>query len=159
MEISTIIGIVIVIVGFVLVAIELVVPGFGLPGIAGGICLLAGVFLTARTVEEGILIAIVVIVLLGILMTVILGLLAHQKVKSPIILDSEVKGSESFLNSSDLEYLLNREGIALTDLRPVGKGEFDGIGLDIYSDDAYIEKGTPVVICRISENRLLVKKK
>ena len=69
MEIGTIIGIIILIIGFVLVAVELVLPGFGLPGIAGGICLLAGVFLTARTVEEGILIAIVVIVILGILMT------------------------------------------------------------------------------------------
>ena len=99
MEIGTIIGIIILIIGFVLVAVELVLPGFGLPGIAGGICLLAGVFLTARTVEEGILIAIVVIVILGILMTVILSLLAHQKVKSPIILDSEVKGPDAFLNS------------------------------------------------------------
>lgn len=159
MEIGTIIGIIILIIGFVLAAVELMLPGFGLPGIAGGICLLAGVFLTARTVEEGILIAIVVIVILGILMTVILSLLAHQKVKSPIILDSEVKGPDAFLNSSDLDYLLNREGIALTDLRPVGKGEFDGIGLDVYSDGAYIEKGTSVVICRISENRLLVRKK
>lgn len=159
MEVITIIGIVILIAGFVLVGVELVVPGFGLPGVAGSICLIAGVFCTAKTIEQGILITIIVIVILGILMTIILGLLSQQKLKSPIILDSDVKGADSYLNSSDLNYLLNREGVALTDLRPVGKGEFDGIGLDIYSEDAYIKKGTPIVISRISENRLLVKKK
>ncbi len=158
MDIGTIIGIIVLIVGFILMAVELVVPGFGLPGIAGIICLLAGVFLTAKTVEEGIFISIIIIVILGILMTVVLGLLSHRKLKSPIILDCEVTGGESFLNSADLNYLLNREGIALTDLRPVGKGEFDGIGLDVYSDGAYIEKGTAVVIHKIMGNRLVVKK-
>lgn len=159
MEMITIIGIVLLIAGFVLVGVELVVPGFGLPGIAGTACLIAGVFCTAKTLEQGILITIIIIVILGILMTVILGLLSHQKLKPPIILDSDVKGGDSYLSASDLNYLLNREGIALTDLRPVGKGEFDGIGLDIYSEGAYIKKGTPIVISRISENRLLVKRK
>ena len=44
-----IIGIILLIAGFVLVGIELVVPGFGAPGISGIICLVAGVFLTADT--------------------------------------------------------------------------------------------------------------
>ena len=37
-----IIGIILLIAGFVLVGIELVVPGFGAPGISGIICLVAG---------------------------------------------------------------------------------------------------------------------
>ena len=153
-----IIGIILLIAGFVLVGIELVVPGFGAPGISGIICLVAGVFLTADTVETGIFITVVVIVLLGILMTIIMGFLSQKKFKSPIILDDDLKAGAP-ISSSDLEYLLQKEGIASTDLKPAGKGDFEGIELDIFSEGPYIKKASPIVISRISQNRLMVKEK
>lgn len=158
MEALTIIGIILLVAGFGLMAVELMMPGFGLPGISAIVCLIAGIFFIADTIEEGILITVVVIVVLGILVTIIMGLLAKRKLRSPIILDTDVKAEDSYLNSSDLEYLLHREGIAVTDLRPAGKGNFDGIDLDVSSDGSYIERGTPVVIDRISEKRLIVKR-
>ena len=52
METMELIGIIVLIVGFVLIAVELVVPGFGLPGIGGIVCLVSGVFLiTDSTVQ------------------------------------------------------------------------------------------------------------
>lgn len=153
-----IIGIILLIAGFVLVGIELVVPGFGAPGISGIICLVAGVFLTADTVEAGIFITVVVIVLLGILMTIIMGFLSQKKFKSPIILDEDLKAGAP-ISSSDLDYLLQKEGIASTDLKPAGKGNFEGIELDIFSEGPYIKKGSPIVISRINQNRLMVKEK
>ena len=158
MEALTIIGIILLVAGFVLAAVELMMPGFGLPGISAIVCLITGIFFIADTIEEGILITVVVIVVLGILMTIIMGLLAKRKLKSPIILDTDVKAEDSHLNSSDLEYLVHREGVAVTDLRPAGRGTFDGIDLDISSDGSYIERGTPVVIDRVSEKRLIVKR-
>lgn len=158
MEALTIIGIILLVAGFVLAAVELTMPGFGLPGISSIVCLIIGIIFMADTFEEGILITVVVIVVLGILMTIIMGLLAKRKLKSPIILDTDVKVEESYLNSSDLEYLIHREGVAVTDLRPAGRGNFDGIDLDISSSGNYIERGTPVVIDRVSEKRLIVKK-
>lgn len=154
----TIIGIILLVAGFVLVGVEMVVPGFGLPGVSGAVCLIAGVFFVADSIEEGILITVVVIVVLGILMTIIMGLLAKRKLKSPIILDTDVKAQDAYLNSADLEYLVHRQGITVTNLRPAGKGNFDGIDLDIISDGGYIERGTPVVIDRVSEKRLIVKR-
>ena len=158
MEVLTIIGIILLVAGFVLAAVELTMPGFGLPGISAIVCLIAGIIFIADTVEEGILITVVVIVVLGILMTIVMGLLSKRKLKSPIILDTDVKAEDSYLNSSDLEYLIHREGVAVTDLRPAGRGNFDGIDLDISSNGSYIERGTPVVIDRVSEKRLIVKK-
>ena len=158
METLTIIGIILLVAGFVLAAVELTMPGFGLPGISAIVCLIAGIFFIADTIEEGILITVVVIVVLGILMTIIMGLLTKRKLKSPIILDTDVKAEDSHLNSSDLEFLVHREGVAVTDLRPAGKGNFDGIDLDVSSDGSYIERGTPVVIDRVSEKRLIVKR-
>ena len=58
-----IIGIVLLIAGFVLVGIEMAVPGFGLPGISGIISLVLGIVFTADSVSEGIIMAIIVIVI------------------------------------------------------------------------------------------------
>ena len=157
MEIIVWVGVALLIAGFVLVAIELVVPGFGAPGIAGIICLVAGVILTTDSLEEGIFVTVVVIVVLGILMAVIMGLMHYRKFKSPIILETEVRSENDYLEASDLNYLLGREGVATTDLRPSGKGNFDGIELDIISEGSYIKKGSRIVINKISANRLTVK--
>ncbi len=157
METIELIGIIVLIAGFILIAVELVVPGFGLPGIAGIVCLVAGVFMVTDSVEEGILVTIVVIVILSILTAVVIGLMHHRKFKSPIILDTDVHVENTQLEASDLDYLLHREGTASTDLRPVGKGDFDGIELDIVSDGAYIKKGSRIKIVQISSNRLMVR--
>ena len=151
------IGIALLIAGFVLIGIELVVPGFGAPGITGIICLVGGVLLVTDSLEEGIFVTVVVIVVLGILMAVIIGLMHYRKFRSPIILDTEVRPENDYLESSDLNYLLGREGIASTDLRPAGKGDFDGIELDLVSEGVYIKKGSRIVISKISANRLTVK--
>lgn len=158
MDVVMIIGLILLIAGFVLAGIEMVVPGFGAPGICGIICLVAGVFLTADSVEAGIFITVVVIVILGILMTVIMGFLSQKKFKSPIVLDEDLKAGVP-ISSSDLEYLIWKEGKASTDLKPAGKGNFEGIELDIFSEGPYIKKGTSIVISRINENRLMVKEK
>ncbi len=151
------IGIALLIAGFVLIGIELVIPGFGVPGIAGIICLIAGIFLVTDSLEEGILVTVVVIVILGILMAVIMGLMHYRKFKSPIILDTALRSADVSLGTSDLNYLLDKEGIATTDLRPAGKGDFEGIELDIVSEGPYIEKGSKIVIRQISANRLIVR--
>jgi len=154
-----IIGIVLLLAGFVLVGIEMAVPGFGLPGISGIISLVLGIILLADSVSAGIIMAIIVIVILGIMFAVAMSLLSSKKMKSPIVLREDVKGEQGFLESSDLEYLIGKEGVATTDLRPAGKGMFDGIEFDILSGGSYIGKGNKIRICKIKDNKLIVAEK
>ncbi len=154
-----IIGIVLLIAGFVLAGIEMAVPGFGLPGISGIISLVLGIIFTADTVSEGIIMAIIVIVILGIMLAVAMTILGSKKVKSPMVLREDVKGEQGFLESSDLEYLVGKEGIAATDLRPAGKGNFDGIEFDILSGGSYIKKGQSIKISKVKDNKLIVIEK
>ena len=154
-----IIGIVLLIAGFVLVGIEMAVPGFGLPGISGIISLVLGIIFTADTVSEGIIMAIIVIVILGIMLAVAMALLGSKKMKSPMVLREDVKGEQGFLESSDLEYLVGKEGVAATDLRPAGKGNFDGIEFDILSGGSYIKKGNKIRIIKVKDNKLIVIEK
>ena len=151
------IGILLLIAGFVLVGIEMVLPGFSVPGVSGIICLVAGVFLLADTVTEAVFITIAVLALLGVLMAVILWLLSKGKLRSPIILKEEQRKDEGYLSSSDLKYLLGRQGTAVTDLRPAGIGSFDEVKFDVMSEGNYISKGAAIEIIRVEGSKLVVK--
>lgn len=156
MTASEVIGVVLLIAGFVLVGIEMAIPGFGLPGISGIVSLTAGVLMTAETPETGIIMVVVIIVISVIMMTVIMTLLSSKKAKAPIVLKDDVKGEQEFLNASDMEYLIGKTGVAITDLRPGGKGSFDGIYFDVLSDGVYVNKGKQIKIIRIKDNKIIV---
>lgn len=157
MDIWMIIGIVLLIAGFVLVGTEMVLPGFGAPGISGGICLVLGIVLTADTIEEGLTLTVIVIIILAVMLTLILTLFHSRKIKSPIVLEEEMKAEHGYLSSSDLEYLVGKEGVASTDLRPAGKCNIDGVEFDVRSEGKFIKKDSKVRISKIHENTLIVQ--
>ena len=148
-------GIALLVAGFLLIAVEMLVPGFGLPGISGIICLVAGIIMTADTVEQGLTITVVVIVLLAVMLTVMMTVL--KKVKPPLVLQDEMKAESGYLNTSDLEYLVEKEGVASTDLKPAGKCNIEGVEFDVRAESRYIVRGTRVQINRIHENTIMVR--
>ncbi len=155
MEGIAVLGIILLILGLILVGVEISIPGFGLLGISGIICLVGGVLLTADSIEEGLTIAVILVVILVVMLT--LAMVLFKRVKAPIILGSEMTAKEGYLNDSDLEYLVGKEGIASTDLKPVGKCNIDGVELDVRSEQRYTSRGTKVRISRIHENTIMVK--
>lgn len=155
MEVWTILGLVLLVAGFILIGVELIIPGFGLPGISGIVFLAVGIVLSADTIEQGITITIVVVVLLAVMLTV--GLILLKKVKPPFVLEEELKMERGFLNNQDLAYLIGRKGVASTDLRPSGKCCIEGIEFDVRTEGKYIHKGSAVKIKSIQENTIIVQ--
>ena len=155
MEPLVALGIVLLIAGFILVGIEMVVPGFGAPGISGIVCLVGGIILTAKNIEEGLTMTVIVVVILAVMMTIAMAFLKH--VKSPIILDTEIKSTKGYISASDMEYLVGKEGLAVTDLRPAGKCDIEGVEFDVRTEGRYIMRGNKVIISRIHENMIMVK--
>lgn len=155
----TLVSVILLITGFVLIGIEFTAPGISFPGIAGTICLVVAVFLTADSIVEGTLMTIFILAILGIMLGITLWLFAKGKIIKPLILTEEQTKSRGYISSSDLEYLLGKEGIALTDLRPAGIGNFDGISFDVISEGQYISKDEPIIISQVKGSKLIVKAK
>ena len=63
------VGIILLVLGLILVFIEMLLPGFGAPGISGGICLIIGIMLAAKSVEAGLTLAIIIVVVIAVMMT------------------------------------------------------------------------------------------
>ncbi len=157
MGVTLIIAIILFIAGFILLGIEMVIPGFSVPGVSGIICLVIAIFLVSDSFIEGAVIALIILALLGIMFAIILGLLSKAKLKSPIILKDEQNKEKGFISSNDLKYLLGKQGIAITDLRPSGTANFDGIDFDVISEGKYISKDTRLVIYKVQGSKLIVK--
>lgn len=150
-------GIILLAAGFVLAGIEMIVPGFSVPGISAIICFIIGIFILADSVVEAALITLGILALLGILMAIILFLLSRGKLKSPIVLDEEQNREEGYLSSGDLNYLLGKQGIAVTDLRPTGIADIEGVSFDVLSKGNYILKGSRIEIVKVEGAKLVVQ--
>ena len=150
-------GFFLLVLGMVLICMEVYLPGFGLPGIAGILCTLFGIFTLAKNLQEGIIYAVIVVVILAVILAVSIALLNSGKTKSPIRLETELSGKNLFIEGKDMEYLIGKKGIAMTDLRPSGKGEFDGVRFDVISESGYIKKGASLMITEVKNNIFMVK--
>lgn len=157
MEAIQILGIVVLIIGILLIGVEFYMPGFGIPGISGTIFAIAGIYLAGKNSTERIIFGIITIVIVAVLLVLSIMVFNSKNIKSPIKLETDLNGKNLFIEEKDMEYLVGKEGEALTDLRPLGKGEFDGVKFDVVSDNYFIKKGTKLVISKIDNNKIIVK--
>jgi membrane-bound ClpP family serine protease len=58
---------------------------------------------------------------------------------------------------SGLEFLINKEGVAFTNLRPSGTVVIDGKRFDVVTEGELIDKDTPVKVTKIEGSRIVVR--
>ncbi len=159
MEPAIIIGIALLVVGFLFAAIEIKLPGFGIFGFLSIIMLVVGVVLTAQTAEQGVTLAIIVVVLLAVMITVFLVFMQNKKNKSPLVLNDELTGDGEFLGSDDMKYLVGSVGTATTDLRPQGNISINYVEMEAKAiDGKFIKHSNKIRVVAVVDNKLLVEK-
>lgn len=154
----TFVTVLLLLIGFGLIFLEMHIPGFGVPGVVGAICLILAVVLTAQNFAQALVMALAILAVLGAMIGVVLTCFTKGKLFKPLILSDEQKKEHGYISSSDLDYLLGKKGVAITDLRPSGSVDIDGVKLDVISEGEYIPSGTTVEIFKVSGVKLLVKK-
>ena len=137
--------------GIGLVALEVFLPGFGLPGISGIAFLTACIALTWFNVNG---LAVAAIVISMALKSAAKGRLS----KSNIILN-ETESSEAGYNAvEEMDVFLGRVGVATTVLRPTGMADFDGVRLNVVTEGEFISAQTAVRITKVDGPRIVVRK-
>lgn len=154
----TLLTVLLLIIGFGLILLEMHIPGFGVPGVIGAVCLILAVLLTAQNFAQALIMALAILAGLGAMFGVVLTSFTKGKFFKPLILSDEQKKEHGYISSSDLDYLLGKKGVAITDLRPSGSVDIDGVKFDVISEGEYIANGTKVEIFKVSGVKLLVKK-
>ncbi len=143
-------------IGFLLVTIEIFVPGFGAPGILGIIFLIAGVVVTAKTLIQALMLILIILAILGVLTSLLLRSASKGKLSNKIVLSTSINKEEGFMGTSDMQFFLDKIGTTITTLRPSGTVDFDGVKLDVVSEGDFIEKGTEVKVIKVEGRKIVV---
>ena len=149
-------AILLLVIGFVLVVVEMYVPGFGIPGISGIICLIAGVWLKADSALEALVLVVVLIALLCVALSIAIHSVSKGRLAKSKLVLHETATEIDRVGENDLKFYVGREGVTTTVLRPAGMGEFDGVKLNIVSDGEFIAAGEKVRVQAVEGNRIVV---
>ncbi|MCP5005646.1 MAG: hypothetical protein GY941_17180 [Planctomycetes bacterium] len=159
--------------GIALIAVEiLILPGFGIAGIAGIVLILIGVTLSFQdfTLPEtpydtelftkNIFTILCSLLGSGITIMVLVKYMPGIPLFNRLILTAEETAKDGFAIPPQPKVesaLTGKRGTALTTLHPTGKVEVNGQTLDVVTCGEYVNKGQIVEIMEIKGNRIVVK--
>ncbi len=144
-------------VGFAVIIAEIFIPSLGVLSVIA-LCIFAYslyIVYSSISVTAGVMLTIADMALIPILVIAGMKILA----KSPLALRRELSKKDGVVSQNDtLIALINKQGVAITDLRPAGTAEIESRRLDVVTDGEYIESGTAVVVTDVAGNRIVVEK-
>lgn len=154
---SIIIGLILL--GIALLAIEIfVIPGFGVSGILGIAALISGIFLVTDSLLEGLIFTAGALIVLGIILYLSFKSPRTQRLWKKFSLSTRQTSKEGYVAPKpQYEMYLGQVGIALTQLRPAGTGDFNGVKLDVVTEGGFIGLGTTIKIIGVEGSRIIVR--
>ncbi len=158
------------ILGVVLLALEIfVIPGFGIAGIAGILAIVAsllGAMIHPDSIEGLSLSSVVkpvgtLLTGIGLAVAAVLVLTSKygpKKFRNAAVLTTELSSRQGFVGVDMApESIVGKNGVAVTELRPVGKVEISGTVYDAVSTGMFIKRGTPVTVIRYEAAQIYVE--
>ncbi|TCZ75588.1 nodulation efficiency protein NfeD [Paenibacillus albiflavus] len=144
------------VIGIVLILLELVVINFGISGIAGGICIYAGIVMAGGDSDD-IRFAIVAALLLSIVTVIIaIRFFKQHMTWNRFVLRDQLTTEEGYISSPDYSYLWKQRGIAITPLRPAGTVIFGEERVDVVTQGDFIPSGSEVEVTQVEGVRIVV---
>lgn len=141
--------------GALLLAAEVFLPGFGLPGISGVVLVGAGVVLAWQTFGPLVAVAIllVLIAVLAVLVTSVVNAASKGNSHYGRIF---LREKEELHTAKDMEVLVGRVGVATSVLRPAGIADFDGVRLNVVTEGGFVEQGARIKVLRVEGTKIMV---
>lgn len=149
--------------GVIFCIVEAIVPGFGFFGIAGMVCEVAGIVVHA--IFSGSAIQVLFLVLIIGIATLLLILIFVNSAKHGLLSKSAIVENKTALPKdykqkaeNELKTLIGKEGLTLTECRPVGKIRIGQDSYEAQSIGAVIMKGEVVKVVDIQDARIMIDK-
>ncbi|MDR0470084.1 MAG: ATP-dependent Clp protease proteolytic subunit [Peptococcaceae bacterium] len=145
-------------IGLLLMIIEGLIPGFGIPGITGLLCFMASLILVAPSFQIGLQSVVIALVGSAILISLAVRFLSKSKYWDKFSLQQTLGKEGGYISQSeDFSVYVGRRGRTATSLHPAGIVMLDdGKRLDVVSEGGFIEKDQPVVITKTDGPRIIV---
>lgn len=150
-------ALVMLIVGYVLLVVEMYVPGFGLPGVSGIILMTIGVIAMQPTPLQALILVLICVLLLGIAFSVAMHSISRGRLSRSRLVLNEALGEKKENPEEEMRYFIGKTGTTHTALRPAGIAEFDGVKLNVVSDGDFVGAQRTIRVERVEGNRIVVR--
>lgn len=146
--------------GIALMIVEMLIPGFGAPGIFGVICLISSIVVqfVGNTAKGALTFTAFVLVLLLILVLVFLRSFRNGKLsRSRIVNRTAIREEEQ--QDDTLRSVTVKPGMkgkAITPLRPAGMVEIEGKRVNAETDGTFLTAGTEVEVTEVKGLGIIV---
>ena len=97
----------------------------------------------------------IAIVIIIAIVCILLYIAKKNKMYNKVILTETIDGKD--FDEDSLKPFMNKEGIAITPLKPYGKVDFDGEIIEVFANAGYISKGAKVLVINIRGKNVVVK--
>ncbi len=148
-----------IIAGIALMAVEVfVIPGFGVSGILGMASLITAIFFVTDTILEGLIYSSGALIVLGVIFYFSFRLPRTRRLWKRFSLSTSQTSKGGYVGPKPQnEMYLGQVGVSLTQLRPAGTGDFDGVKLDVVTEGGFIRLGSPIKIIAVEGTRIIVR--
>lgn len=150
-------ALVMMIAGFMLLVIEMYIPGFGLAGISGTALMVGGIALMGPTPLQALILVLISVIALGIAFSLAMRSISKGRLSRSKLVLNEALNQKSETEAEDLACFVGMVGQTHTALRPAGIAEFDGVKLNVVSDGDFVSNHRHVRVERVEGNRIVVR--
>ena len=148
---TTLIIILLVVLALLLFAAEaLILPGHGISGICAGVCVIVADIMIYQ--EYGTQAAILAVLISTAIVLLFFWWFAHSKTLDRTISSTSATPSQLSVKAGDT-------GVATTRLALIGNAKIADCDVEVKSEDGFINEGTPIIVTRVNEALILVKKR
>ena len=157
--------------GVVLVLLEiLVLPGFGIAGVAGAGLLLGSVFFSLLSADLPLSFGVVAETAMHLTVTLVLAILVAllgfrlfptSKLGRSVVLDQTLaprSGTTPGGGTIKNPVSPQQRGTALTSLRPAGTARFEGGKVDVVTEGDFVEAGSVIEVVEVAGSRVVVRR-
>lgn len=144
--------------GVIFIIIEILTPTIGLLAGIGVVAILYSLILAMGGDINAIYMMAISLVISIVIFAVILKKLPSSRLWKKLILTNTSSTEQGYVSSVDYSKYLNKEGVVLSELRPSGSVEIDGVPVDVVSEGKFISKGEKVRVVKIEGVRIIVRK-
>ncbi|MDI6785888.1 MAG: NfeD family protein [bacterium] len=153
------INILLFIAGLTLIIAEVFfIPGFGIAGGLGVICMALSLILSFKDLESATLTLSLTFIIVVISTALLFKYLPKTCSWQRLVLRSQELKEEGFLSSKGFDEYINKEGYALTPLRPSGSCLVEGQKLDVITEGDFLSANTRIKVVRVEGSKIVVNK-
>ena len=149
-------GLIAMIAGYVLLVVEMCIPGFGVPGVTGTVLAILGLVVLQPTALQALIIVVIYVALLCVALAICMHSVSRGRLSKSRLVLNDVSTHADAPETNDLSYFIGRSGTARSALRPAGIADFDGVRLNVVSEGDFIEQGAFVRVDRVEGKRIVV---